>query len=529
MVDSQQHHHHHHQRHGNLEDAVETADLRDAPEMQDPISQEAEIGCSEMHQASFPEAKQLQNDPSPSNLSQEHKRQAEACSVALEPGIVKNEAAYVATRRLLLYRKALARSIQRQAWQCNEIDYVLYRHFIGSCRNADSQNYASPLSTPGDSGRWTSPSAQSLGYPRDSWSSSKDFLSFHKGASFSSFLSEADPLQSHKEPGDSFVGMHSIFDQFKSSVNVVRFGHRSSELLGFGASDGRLAICTVADPPRMLYKLEGHSKSVTDFDWSLNNHYLCSSSMDRSVRIWDAEKGHCIRVVYDNSEQLCIRFHPVNNNFLLVGNAKGELNVINFSTGRQLCKLSLESNITSIDTDHTGHIVFAGDAQGRIHSVKINSCTGDLSHAHTSRFALRRKSPIMNVQFRTFSRIANGPVLLASSQDGTIRFFSVALEIKGYLSLRYSLKLTPWARSVHAAFCPLLSLEKGEFIVCGSEDANVYFYDFTRPKHPCVNKLQGHGAPVIGVAWNHGENLLASSDCEGTVIVWKRANAWFSA
>ena len=39
------------------------------------------------------------------------------------------------------------------------------------------------------------------------------------------------------------------------------------------------------------------------------------------------------------------------------------IQVINFSTGRSLCKISLESNITSIDIDHTGHVVFAGDTQ----------------------------------------------------------------------------------------------------------------------------------------------------------------------
>lgn len=449
---------------------------------------------------------------------------AEAFAVALEPGLANSNASYVATRRLLLFRKALSNCTQRQSWRCNGGDYVLYRHFIRSFQSADSQRCTSPLSTPEDSGRWVSTGTPFLSYGRDSGSSGKDLLSFSRGASFSSFISEAEHTQSRKGPGDSFVGMHCIFDHFKSSVNVVRFGHRSSELLGFGASDGRIAVCTVMDPPGILHHLEGHSKSITDFDFSLNNQYLCSSSMDRSVRIWDVEKEHCVRVVYDNTEQLCVRFHPVNNNFLVLGNAKKEMSVINFSTGRVLCKISLESNITSTDIDHTGHVVFAGDAQGSVHSVKINSHTGELSHAHRCRLGLRRRSPIMNVQFRTFSLLANGPVLLASTQDGTIRFFSVALEIHGYLSLRCSLQLTPWARNVHASFCPLLSLEKGEFIVSGSEDGNVYFYDFTRPKHPCANKLQGHGAPVISVAWNYGENLLASSDCEGMVIVWKRAN-----
>jgi WD40 repeat protein len=101
--------------------------------------------------------------------------------------------------------------------------------------------------------------------------------------------------------------------------------------------------------------------------------------------------------------------------------------------------------------------------------------------------------------------------------------FSITTDAKGYLTLISSLKLASRVQTIRASFCPLLSLEKGEFIVTGSEDANVYFYDLARPKNSCVNKLQGHGSPVIGVAWNHGENLLASSDSEGTVIVWKRA------
>ncbi|GMP51164.1 hypothetical protein CsSME_00017507 [Camellia sinensis var. sinensis] len=102
-------------------------------------------------------------------------------------------------------------------------------------------------------------------------------------------------------------------------------------------------------------------------------------------------------------------------------------------------------------------------------------------------------------------------------------FCSVSLEIQGYLTLRCSLKLAPRLHSIRASLCPLLSLEKVEFIVVGSEDANLYFYCLTRPRHACVNKLQGHGYPIIGIAWNHGENLLASSDFGGTVIIWKRA------
>ncbi|KAH9326846.1 hypothetical protein KI387_007024, partial [Taxus chinensis] len=180
----------------------------------------------------------------------------------------------------------------------------------------------------------------------------------------------------------------------------------------------------------------------------------------------------------------------VNNNNLLVGNANKEITVMNFSTGRLIKKLSLENAITAIDTDHTGQYIFAGDSQGCIHSMTINSHTGALSRTHRNRTGAKLKSPTTTVQFRTFSLLARGPVLLTCTKDGNLSFFSVALEVGGYLSLRCSLQLAPRARNIHASFCPLLSLEKGEFIVSGSEDSNVYFYDLTRPKHPCVNKLQ---------------------------------------
>ncbi|KHG26301.1 WD repeat-containing 13 [Gossypium arboreum] len=186
-----------------------------------------------------------------------------------------------------------------------------------------------------------------------------------------------------------------------------------------------------------------------------------------------------------------------------------------------------------MDHDHTGQLIFCGDAQnvpygtiisqGCIYTASMESRTGALSRSHRYKSGNKLKCPVATVQYRSFSLMTKGPVLLSCTQDGSLSFFSINLESQGYLTLRCSLKLTSRIHTIRASFCPLLSLDKGEYIVAGSEDTHVNFYDLTRPKHTCVNKLQGHGFPVIGVAWNHGENLLASSDLYGVVIVWKRA------
>ncbi|XP_062076988.1 uncharacterized protein LOC133781893 isoform X2 [Humulus lupulus] len=113
--------------------------------------------------------------------------------------------------------------------------------------------------------------------------------------------------------------------------------------------------------------------------------------------------------------------------------------------------------------------------QGCMYSVSMNSHTAALSRSHRYRDSSRKKSAVTTVQCRSFSLMARSPVLLTCTQDGNLTFFSIALEVRGYLTLLCSLKLTPRIHSIRASFCPLLSPEKGEYIVAVSEDSNVYF------------------------------------------------------
>ncbi|KAG2592107.1 WD repeat-containing protein 13-like [Panicum virgatum] len=436
------------------------------------------------------------------------------------PSSSRPDADYTALRRLLLRRKPPSALQHRMDWWCNGKGYVAYRNFL--LRRIDG---GSAHSTPSNSGRWAASPGPALS-EADSWSSLRDLRTNNSGlsrtVSISSKQSDTERHVRFAEPAYSFVGMHCIFDSCKTSVTILKFGRASSDLLAYGAADGSLTVCQVSEPPSVLQKLIGHSKNITDFDFSSNNQYIASCSLDKTVRVWEISKGTCIRVVYGVTSQLCICFHPVNNNLLLVGNSNKEINAINFSTGRVISKLNFDDAVTALDIDHTGQLIFAGDAQGYIYTVSVNSHTGSLSRTHKNKSS-KSKSPITTIQYRTFSLVARCPVLLSCAQDGYLSFFSIATDAKGYLTLISSLKLASRVQTIRASFCPFLSLEKGEFIVTGSEDANVYFYDLARPKNSCVNKLQGHGSPVIGVAWNHGENLLASSDSDGTVIVWKRA------
>lgn len=127
--------------------------------------------------------------------------------------------------------------------------------------------------------------------------------------------------------------------------------------------------------------------------------------------------------------------------------------VINFSTGRIINKTLFDSEVTSMDHDHTGQLIFCGDVQvwssaciiylyvllyshvllltllleqyvqGCIYSISMNSHTGALSRSHRRRSTSRHKSAVTTVQYRSFSLLAHGPVLLSCTQDGSLSFF----------------------------------------------------------------------------------------------------------
>lgn len=139
--------------------------------------------------------------------------------------------------------------------------------------------------------------------------------------------------------------------------------------------------------------------------------------------------------------------------YLIGGTSTSMYQVFNFSTGRIIHKIFFDSEVTSMDYAHTGQLMFCGDAtvchciylfqvpfwwacisfywysplynslQGCIYSVSMNSHTGVLSRSHRHRSSIRRKSAVTTVQYRSFSMLARGPVLLTCTQDGSLSFF----------------------------------------------------------------------------------------------------------
>ena len=72
-----------------------------------------------------------------------------------------------------------------------------------------------------------------------------------------------------------------------SAVTVLKFGHMSSDLLAYGASDGTLTVCTVSDPPSLIQHMQGHTKDVTGWiNWYCFCYLICIIGECISACFW---------------------------------------------------------------------------------------------------------------------------------------------------------------------------------------------------------------------------------------------------
>lgn len=323
----------------------------------------------------------------------------------------------------------------------------------------------------------------------------------------------------------AFVGVHHIFDQHTAAVTVLKFANNDRSHLCCASFDGTVSICNVtATPPCVEVILRGHKKAVTDCDWSVSNDLMVSCSLDGTLCLWHVATQKCLRVVKDQmgSEMLSCLFQPANNNMVVAGNSRGMMEVLNVSTGiyPRGGSSKLGGKVLGLAFDSSGQMLWAGNDKGVIVSFLFELATGRLSKCR--RIVVAENCPITCISWRAWiSREARDPTLLVNCAANVVCLFRV-VDKEGSLQLRRKFSIRHKNYLVRSTFCPIMSFRQGACVVTGSEDSCVYFFDIERDGKACVNKLQGHASPVLGVSFNYDESLLATSDYQGLVIIWER-------
>ncbi|KAI4471340.1 wd repeat protein 26-related [Holotrichia oblita] len=246
-----------------------------------------------------------------------------------------------------------------------------------------------------------------------------------------------------------------------------------------------------------------------------------TTQKDNVVPTKQAEASRAI--VGGNSIAENYAFKGVHHIFDQTGNSRGEVRIANVSTGRfmkNVCRVT--GNVLSLASDVNCKTLWAGNDKGEIVSI-LCDISGQL--CRTKRLNIGISCSITSLSYRAWiSREARDPLLLVNCSDNSLCLFNI-IDYEGSLVLKRKFQNKHQKHAIKSTFCPIMSFRQGACVVTGSEDGNVYFLDIEKPTtKSCLNTLQGHASPILGISFNYNESLLATSDLEGLVIIWKRAD-----
>ena len=336
----------------------------------------------------------------------------------------------------------------------------------------------------------------------------------------------------------------------ESAVTCIAFGqekiHRSYILLAAASKDGTVVVYRCyrteverysvneaefpkEDPSASVQnpsdygnivvhcRLTGHTRAITSLFFSLLEDMIVTTSIDKSVRFWNADTGEMLKVFTDSSPVPVACFLPFNPSVFVAANSNAVLRLVNATNGTVLQKLKVEAEVRALKFDDTGLFLMAGTKNGSIHVLE--ACDNS-----TLRFKFKLQLSRGGITCIAFVSAQNSqpPCLLVNSSDSSVTIVDCMYGAPGNvlinLNVRHRVKVAHSLLPLKCCFSP----SDNGYLISGSEDKGVYVFSLSKASNYKMQLLQHHQVPVVAVASNLQDTLLASADSLGRIVLWRR-------
>merc|ERR1719181_2388800 len=264
-------------------------------------------------------------------------------------------------------------------------------------------------------------------------------------------------------------------------------------------------------------RLVGHTRAITSIFFNLLEDNLVTTSIDKSVRFWSVDTGEMLKVFTDSSPVPVAAFLPFNPSVFVAANSNAVLRLVNVQNGTVLQKLKVETEVRALKFDDTGLFLLAGTKNGSIQVLEA-------SDASSLKFKFKVQLTRGGVTCITFVPAAhqNAPCLLVNTSDSNVTIIDTTYGppsgVLTNLTVRHRVKV---AHSLLPLKCCYSASGQG-YLISGSEDKEVYIYSLAKASNYKMQYLKHHQVPVVAVAVNLQDTLLASADSLGRIVLWRR-------
>ncbi|XP_039065578.1 WD repeat-containing protein 44-like [Hibiscus syriacus] len=228
-------------------------------------------------------------------------------------------------------------------------------------------------------------------------------------------------------------------------------------------------VFSLSDRPICSFK--GHLDDVLDLSWSTSQQLL-SSSMDKTVRLWDLETKSCLKLFAHNDYVTCIHFNPIDDDYFISGSLDTKVRIWNIPDRQVVDWTDLNELVTAA--------CYTPDGQGAMIGTHKGSCrlysTEDCRLIQLDQITISNKVNLKKITGFQFSPL-NSSRLLVTCADSRIR----ALDGQEVFYKFKGLKNTN--SQISASFTSY-----GNYVISASEDSQVFVWRCEEPKHTAIGK-----------------------------------------
>ncbi|KAG8364966.1 hypothetical protein BUALT_Bualt18G0053500 [Buddleja alternifolia] len=237
-----------------------------------------------------------------------------------------------------------------------------------------------------------------------------------------------------------------------------------------------------------ICSFQGHLDDVLDLSWSKSQSSTCifttfpsllqkllSSSMDKTVRLWDLSSESCLKIFSHSDYVTCIQFNPVDDNYFISGSLDSKVRIWSIPDRQVVDWNDLHEMVTAA--------CYTPDGQGAL----VGSYKGSCRLYNTSENKLQQKSQI-NLQNKkkkshqkkiTGFQFAPGSTseVLITSADSRVRVVDgvdLVHKFKGF-------------RNTNSQISASISSD-GKYVISASEDSYVYIWRHEAESRPNRSK-----------------------------------------
>ncbi|CDY43049.1 BnaA03g11960D [Brassica napus] len=208
----------------------------------------------------------------------------------------------------------------------------------------------------------------------------------------------------------------------------------------------------------------GHSDDVLDLAWSKSQHLL-SSSMDKTVRLWDLSSKACLKVFSHSDYVTCIQFNPVDDNYFISGSLDAKVRIWSIPDHQVVDWKDLHEMVTAA--------CYTPDGQGALVGSYKGTCC--LYNTSDNRLQQRKEINLKNKKKKSnHKKITGFQFVAGSSSEVLVTSADSRARVVDGVDLVHKFK---GFRNTNSQISASLT-SNGKLLVSASEDSNVYVWNY---------------------------------------------------